>query len=666
MKQFFAALAANLVTIAIVVVGMILLVIGVAASAGSRGAPTVRDGSVLVLNLESALSDAPANFEPRSALEGLLESSSAGKLPLRSAIKAIGAAANDDHISGILIRGNVTADGYNSGYAALKELREALVAFHTSSKKPVHAYLVNALTKDYYLASAASTITLDPFGSLMIPGLASEEIFLAGFLEKYGIGIQVSKVGKYKSAVEPYIRKDMSPENRQQVKGYLGDLWSEVKRGISVTRKIDTLAFQELVDREGILQPETARAAGLIDRVAYFDVVLADLQALSKSSGNKKVMTSKETARALSETATVAAAVPRKADNAAQTAAKTDSSKAVAKKNSADMPASLSGILPALPQIDLTAYAPIAAARAQTIGVKQSVAIVYAEGDIVDGEGGPDMIGGDALARELRKVRADNDIGAVVLRVNSPGGSAIASETIQRELALIRKDKPLVVSMGTVAASGGYWITTAATRVFAERNTITGSIGVFSLIPNVKTIASEHGITFDTVKTGKYADLYTLMRPRTSDEMAILQRSTDAIYNAFIERVANARHLSTDSVRVIAEGRVWSGEDAVQIGLVDSLGNLDAAVKSAAGLARMVGDYSIRELPRGKSAAEALMEIFDRKSPPVASISATGLLAGRDPVRSMARAMLHELDALLTYNDPRNVYARMPFLLRIR
>ena len=667
MKQFFAALAANLVTIAILVVGMILLVVGlVASAAGSRGAPTVRDGSVLVVNLESALSDAPANFEPTSALEGLLEASSAKKLPLRAAIKAIDAAANDDHISGILIRGNVTADGYSSGYAALKELREAIIAFHSRSKKPVHAYLVNAFTKDYYLASAASTITLDPFGSLMIPGLASEEIFLAGFLEKYGIGIQVSKVGKYKSAVEPYIRTDMSPENREQVKGYLGDLWSEVKRGISATRKIDTVAFQQLVDREGILQPEVARASGLVDRVAYFDVVLADLHAISKASDGRKVLTSKETAKALSETLTVAAEALTKSDSVSQIATKTDSAKTVVKKTSSDMPASLSALLPSLPQIDLAAYAPIASARAQTIGVKQSVAIVYAEGDIVDGEGGTNMIGGDALARELRKVRADDDIGAVVLRVNSPGGSAIASETIQRELALIRQDKPVVVSMGTVAASGGYWITTAATRVFAEPNTITGSIGVFSLIPNVKTIAAKHGITFDTVKTGKYADLYTLMRARTPDEMAILQRSTDAIYNAFIERVANARHLSTDSVRVIAEGRVWSGEDAMQIGLVDSLGNLDAAVKSAASLARMVGEYGVRELPRGKSATETLMEMFDRKAPPVASISSTGLLVGRDPVRSMAREMLHELEALLTYNDPRNVYARMPYLLRIR
>ncbi len=655
MKQFFAALAANLVTIAIVVVGMILLVVGIAASAaGSRG-PSVRDGSILIVNLEDALSDAPADFEPSSALERFMQASSSDKLPLRSAIVAIRAAANDDHIAGILIRGNVTADGYGSGYAALKELREALIAFHATSKKPVHAYLVNAQTKDYYVASAASTITMDPFGALMVPGLASEQVFLAGLLEKYGIGIQVSRVGKYKSAVEPYIRKDMSPENRAQVKSYIGDLWSEVKRGVAASRKVDTLAFQTLVDREGILQPDMAKTSGLIDRVAYFDVVLNDLTALSKAGNPRRVLTAEESAKAMSET------LPAPARKTATVPAKADSGK----RGATQLPASLAALMPELPQIGLSEYAPLAAARAQSIGVKQAIAIVYAEGDIVDGEGGPNMIGGDALARELRKVRSDTDIAAVVLRVNSPGGSAIASETIQRELALITKEKPLVVSMGTVAASGGYWITTAATRVFAEPNTITGSIGVFSLIPNVKTLANDHGVTFDTVKTGKYADLYTLMRPRTPDEMAVLQRSTDAIYNAFIERVSNARHLSTDSVRVIAEGRVWSGEDAMQIGLVDSLGNLDAAVKSAASMARVVGEYHIRELPRAKSASEVLMEIFDRKSPPVASFS-SGLLAGRDPVRSLARGIIHELDVLLTFNDPRNAYARMPFVLTIR
>lgn len=649
MKQFFAALAANFVTIAVLVVGSILLIVGITVSAAGSRAPTVREGSVLVLNLESPLSDAPGDFEASSALESIFQPGGPDKLPLRSAIQAVNAAATDDRISSILIKGTVSADGYGSGYAALKELREAIVAFHAQSKKPVHAYLVSAATKDYYIASAASVITLDPFGALMMPGLAAEELFLAGFLEKYGIGVQVSKVGKYKSAVEPFIRSDMSPENRQQVKGYLGDLWSEFKRGVATTRKIDTLALQALVDREGIIQPNEALSNGLVDRVAYFDVVINDLKKMSTATADNKVVTSADARKAAAETVETAAS--RKVDT---TSVKTKS-----------IPASVAALIPELPQIDLAEYAPIIAQRAGNISTRQFVAVVYAEGDIVDGEGGPNMIGGDALARELRRVRGDKEVGAVVLRVNSPGGSAIASETIQRELALIKQDKPLVVSMGTVAASGGYWISTAASRVFAEPNTITGSIGVFSLVPNVQSLANKHGVTFDTVKTGKYADLFSLMRPRTPDEMAVLQRNTDVIYDAFIDRVAKARNLSTDSVRVIAEGRVWSGEDAVQIGLVDSLGNLDAAIKSAASMARIVGDYGIRELPRGKSATEVFMEMFDRKAPPVARVKSS-LLTGRDPVSSMARDLLHELDALLAFNDPRNVYARMPYLLRIR
>jgi protease-4 len=644
MKQFFAALAANLVTIAIVVVGVFLLAIGIAATAGKSRMPSVRDGSVLVVDLENPLSDAPADFEARSALQGLLSGGSGGKLPLRSAIVAIKAAATDAKISSMFIRGNVAADGYASGFAALKELREAILDFRARSNKPVLAYLVNAETKDYYVASAASVVTLDPFGALTVPGLASEEMFLSGFLEKYGIGVQVSRVGKYKSAVEPFLRPNMSPENRQQVQGYLGDLWGEVKRGIAASRHVDTLTFQQTVDRDGILQPQTALAAKLIDRVAYFDVVLADLKALSKGEGTKALPTATDSAKVVRDT----------------------SAKNVGKKP-ASMPASVAALIPSLPQISLADYATVANSRVKVVGARQSVAIVYAEGDIVDGQGGADVIGGDAMAQELRRIRADDDIAAVVLRVNSPGGSAVASETIQRELALMKAQKPVVVSMGTVAASGGYWITTAASRVFAEPNTITGSIGVFSLIPNVKTLANRNGITFDTVKTGKYADLYSIMRPRTPDEMAVLQRSVDAIYNAFIDRVATARHLSTDSVRVIAEGRVWSGEDAMKIGLVDSIGNLDAAVKSAASLARIIGDYNVIELPRRKGAAEVLSEMFDRHPAPVTRLSTElgGALAGRDPVHVMARSIVHELDALLLYNDPRNAYARMPYVLHI-
>ncbi len=640
MKQFLTAIAANLLTIAICVVGGVLLVLGIAASAGSADPVKVADGSILVIDLGRAFSDRPAETKPGSFLDDALSAGQGAAMPLRAATIALKAAANDDRISGILLRGSISADGYASGYAALRELRAAIASFRLS-KKPVHAYLVNPDTRDYYVASAASMVTLDPFGSLLMPGLASEQVFFTGLFEKFGIGMQVSRVGRFKAAVEPFTRRDMSPENRLQVEAYLGDLWSEVKRGVANSRGIDTLALQALVDEQGIILPAEAKAARLVDRIAYFDDVLDDLQRLSVAA--------------------------RAADGAKQTPK--DSIRA------AEMAALLDR--PTLPQISLGDYAPIAVGQDRSFNASQTIAIVYAEGDIVDGEGDDGMIGGASLARELRRVRNDGKVKAVVLRVNSPGGSAIASEQIQRELSLIRKQKPIVVSMGTVAASGGYWISTAASRVFAQPNTITGSIGVFSLVPNIKTLANRNGVTFDTVKTGRYADLFSIARPRTDAELAVLQRGTDAVYAAFIERVATARKLTPDSVQAIAEGRVWSGEDAMRLGLVDSIGGLDAALKSAASLAKITGDYDVREYPRVKSATEKLTDLLDNKPEPVAAaISAAAisaahpgahaLLTGRGPASSLARDITHELDVLLRYNDPRGVYARMPFVLRIR
>lgn len=634
MKQFLTALAANLVTIALCVVGAFILVAGIVATIANGAPVTLREGSILVVDMGRALADVPARTERRSPFESVL-SGSDDVLPLRSALLAIEEAASDDRISGMLLRGSVDAGGYHSGYAALRAMRGAIASFRTKSKKPVHAFLVNPGTKEYYLASTASVVTLDPFGSLFVPGLSAEQVFFAGLFEKYGIGVQVSRVGRFKAAVEPFTRREMSPESRVQTESYLRDMWSEVKRGIAVSRGVDTLQLQTLVDAQGIIMPADAKAARLVDRVAYFDDVLGDLERIA---GVKKPDASPVDAK----DDTGASTTPRGSERTTATER------------------------PTLPQLSLDEYAPIVAARSRVIGASQAVAIVYAEGDIVDGKGGEGRIGGDGLARVLRRVRTDARVKAVVLRVNSPGGSAIASETIRRELALIGRTKPVVVSMGTVAASGGYWISTAATRVFAEPNTITGSIGVFSLMPNIQGIANRNGVTFDTVKTGRYADLFSASRPRTAAELAVLQRGVDAVYDAFIERVANARKLSPDSVRVIAEGRVWSGTAALRIGLVDSLGGLDVALRSAAKQARITGDYEVREYPRAPGTAERLAEMLDDKPDPVAKVNVAGLLAGTDPATSLARDLVREMSLLLSYNDPRGAYARMPFVLRVR
>jgi protease-4 len=267
-----------------------------------------------------------------------------------------------------------------------------------------------------------------------------------------------------------------------------------------------------------------------------------------------------------------------------------------------------------------------------------------------------------------------------VLRVNSPGGSVVASEQIRRELALLNTTKPVVVSMGTLAASGGYWISTAARRVFAQPTTLTGSIGVFAIFPNIEGLAEKNGITTDTVSTARYADLFSITRPRTTAELALVQRSVDQVYDAFLSRVASARSLPLDSVKAIAEGRVWSGEDALRLGLVDEMGDLDDAITYAAGLAELDSDYGLLEVPAVKGTTEMLQELLDDSPPPVVGAVrtslgvASGVMGGADataPIEALAsrrtpmtealRTIVREVSGLARLDDPRATYARLPF-----
>ena len=290
------------------------------------------------------------------------------------------------------------------------------------------------------------------------------------------------------------------------------------------------------------------------------------------------------------------------------------------------------------------------------------IAVLYAEGDIVDGEGDSgDSIGGDRFARELRKLRQDKSVRAIVLRVNSPGGSALASEVIQHEMILARDaGKPIIVSMGTVAASGGYWISTASDRIFAEPNTITGSIGVFGILPNIQQIANDHGITFDGVKTGKFADLMTASRPKSPEELQVVQNFVDHIYDQFIKRVAVARKLPEEKVKEIAQGRVWSGEQALKIGLVDEIGGLEAALAYAKTNVKLPADAKVVEYPAPKNFPEHLAELLNGQKRPVASIFGGGQkkpgMLGREINRFSA-----DMEVLNRLNDPMNTYVRLPF-----
>lgn len=648
MKQFFANIAANLVTVALLVLVGVVLIVGVVASAvgGSTG-PTVPDDAILVVDLDQPLADRPAERAPRSALDRALAEPGGSRLSLRSAVVALEQAATDERIRGVLLRGAVLSDGLSSGYAGLAEFREAIRTV-VDAGKPVHAYLVDPTVRDYYVMSAATSLTLDPFGTFTFGGLSASQVHFSGFLEKYGIGVQVSRVGKFKAAIEPFTRPDMSPENRAQTARYLQATWSTIKRAIADARGLDTLRLQQLADSVALFLPADAERFGLVDRVAHFDVLLDDLKAL-----------------------TGATIVAEAGDSASA-------------DTSTRAPAALGALMPSqMPQVMLRDYARIAVSRAEDVTARRRIAVVYAQGSIVAGEGGVDEVGGRALARELRRLRDDASVRAVVLRINSPGGSVVASEEIQRELVLLDRTKPVVASMGTLAASGGYWIATAARRIYAQPSTLTGSIGVFAVFPNLQGIANRNGITIDTVTTGRYADVFSIARPRTEAELALVQRSIDAVYDAFLDRVARARNLPLDSVRSIAEGRVWAGDDALALGLVDELGDLQDAITHAAELAGLEEDaYALLEVPKVKDATEVFSEFFENQPPPVAGEAAwrraavavglfepTGTplaaLPVRGPVAEAARGLARDLGALLRLDDPRGLYARLPYALQL-
>lgn len=671
MKQFFTNIAANLATIALLFLLVLMLTFGLIAAAAGGDAPTVPKNALLVVDLSQPLSDRPAERTPASAFDRALAEPGGAKLSLRAAVVALREAAVDDNISGILLRGNVVSDGLSSGYGGLVEFREALAEV-VDAGKPVHAFLIDPTVRDYYIASVASNITLDPFGTMQFGGLAATQMHFAGFLEKYGIGVQVSRVGRFKAAVEPFTRTDMSPENRAQTRRYLESTWNEIKRSVASSRALDTARVQKLADSLGLFLPEDAERLGLVDRVASYDVLIADLRAItgSKAPGSSSISADDTSGELLGTNVTADSGDSGDGSDSGDSGDSADFS-------FGDTPASL-------PQISLRDYAQIVIARNEDPTTRRKIAIVYAQGEIVNGEGGTDQVGGTSYARELRKLRNDPTVRAIVLRVNSPGGSVVASEQIRRELALLNETKPVVVTMGTLAASGGYWISTAARRVYAQPSTLTGSIGVFAIFPNLEGIAEKNGITTDTVSTARYADLFSLSRPRTTAELALVQRSVDQVYDSFLLRVAQSRNLPLDSVAAIAEGRVWSGEDALALGLVDRMGNLNDAVLYAAELAGLNENYGLLEVPKVKGTTDMLQEFFDDSPPPVVGSvrsamafmgqpgsSASGAMLSplsmpRGPMTDALRSFVREVSALASLNDPRATYARLPFGLQLQ
>ncbi|MCC6414359.1 MAG: signal peptide peptidase SppA, partial [Opitutaceae bacterium] len=530
MKNFLSSMLGALAAMMIFAAGVFafaLLLVVVIKTLGEQQ-PSVESGSYLVLDLSANFTDAPKEVNL-----GALAGEDTETIQIRAATQAIRAASGDARIKGLFLTGAVQPAGLGSGYAAMRELRETLLDFKATGK-PIQAYLTDAMTRDYYLASVADDIALDPYGTLIMPGLASESMFFGEAFARYGIGVQLARAGRFKGAAEPFVRKNLSAENREQLQDLLDDLWGSLTTEMALSRNLDRKALQKTVDTEGMIMAESALNQGLVDRLAYRDEILDELKKATDRAGS---------------------ALPFK-------------------------------------QISLRRYAEL---RQPESGGRQRVAVLYAEGDIVNGEGDWAQVGGDRFSRELRALRQDNNVKAIVLRVNSPGGSASASETIQREMRLAAKEKPVVVSMGSYAASGGYWISAYAKRIYAEPTTITGSIGVFGLLFDVKQLAANWGVSFDGVKTGQFADALSISRPKTDAEMLIVQRSVDWIYGEFLKKVAEARGLEPSFVQGIAQGRVWSGAEAKQLGLVDEQGGLEEAITFAAKEAGLGADYRVAE-----------------------------------------------------------------------
>ncbi len=439
----------------------------------------------------------------------------------------------------------VDVSAIQGGFASIEEIRNALIDFKKSGKF-ILAYSEVYTKGAYYLASVADKIYVNPEGMVDFKGFSTEIMFFKGALEKLDIEAQVIKVGTYKSAVEPYILDKMSKPNREQITSFLGSLYTHFLSNIAISRKIPVDSLSAIANTAAVQTATDAVKFRLVDGVKYKDEVLTELKSLCGIAQKKE-----------------------------------------------------------LRSVSISNYTP--QTKELSKASADRIAVVYAVGEIVSGEGDDETMGSENISRAIRTARLDDKVKALVLRINSPGGSSLASDVIWREVELTKKVKPVIVSMGDVAASGGYYIACAADSIFAQPNTITGSIGVFAIIPNMKKFFNNKlGITFDEVKTSKFSEI-SITRPLSDDERLLLQAEVNNIYKTFTQKVANGRHTTPEFIDNIGQGRVWTGAEAIKIGLVDRLGNINDAVKSAAKKAGLK-EYKLVDYPAQK---DPLKELFD-------------------------------------------------------
>lgn len=475
-------------------------------------------------------------------------------IELNDVVRALNYAEKDSSIQGIMIKGPF----FSGGLATMQTVRDELLEFKNNSGKFIIAYDEAYTQGAYYVASVADELYMFNEGMLDFRGLRSEVMFFTGAMEKLGIHATIIKGPDniYKSAVEPFYRKDMSEPNKEQISRIINNVWSDMLADLSESRGVTPEAFNRIADELAIKAPEDAVDLGLIDGLKYYDEILANLREKLGLEEDEDIE-----------------------------------------------------------QISIKKYASVAAREMdkneeKSWELKDEIAVIYAVGGIDSGEGDEENIGSETTAKAIREARLDEDVKAIVLRVNSPGGSALASDVIWRETILAGETKPFIVSFGDVAASGGYYISAAADRIFAMPNTITGSIGAFGLIPDVRGFVTDKmGFTFDGVKTNNFSDFGSLSRDMAPEEMAYLEGYLDQVYNEFIEKVAEGRGRDVAYIDSIGRGRVWTGHDALEIGLVDEIGGLEDALAYAAEQAELE-DYDIKELPKKDDPFEQFMKEF--------------------------------------------------------
>lgn len=438
----------------------------------------------------------------------------------------------------------------NNGFAASEELRKALLSFKASGKFMV-AYGETISQKGYYVGNTADKLYCHPLGGVEWAGFSSNLLFLKGMLDKLEIQPQIFYAGKFKSATEPLRETQMTDANRLQTSVWLGDLYNRFLESTAAARKLDTAKLRNLAIAGKIQTAHDALTNGLVDGLKYDDEVKKELMDRLHLGERDKI----------------------------NFVTFGDYAKAVEYKQASG---------------------------------EDKIAVIYADGDIVSGNGGNDQVGSDAFRSLIRKVRLDKSVKALVFRVNSPGGSSLASDVIWREISLTRKEKPVIISMGDVAASGGYYISCNADSVFANANTITGSIGVFSIVPNFQSFfKNKLGITFDAVRTAPFADMGNSDRPLNETEKRFFQAGTDSIYHTFKSRVAEGRKKDIVYIDSIAQGRVWTGKRAIDVGLVDRIGTMQDAMDCAARMARLK-EYRVREYPEKKNIVEQILSNYKK------------------------------------------------------